>query len=146
VARRSTRKIVLDSSVIVKWFTKEEGSSSALKLLDSFTEAGSLEITISELAFYEVANALRYKPGFSSEDVERCISNLLELELDVKKLDGPLLLESAEAAFVGKVTFYDAVPAAIAKLEGIQCITADVKSQFLPLSLRRYPVRLLEAQ
>jgi len=49
-------------------------------------------------------------------------------------------------AFDGKVTLYDAVPVAIAKLEGMQCITADAKSQFPPLSLKRYPIRLLETE
>jgi len=143
VARRSS-KIVLDTSVVIKWFTKEEGSSSATRILDSFAN-GSLQVAVSALTFYEAANALRYKRDFSSEDVQRCISYLLEMELDVRGLDVGLLVESLRIAFDGNVTFYDAVPAAIAKLEGVQCITADEKSQFTPLSRRHYPIKLLEA-
>lgn len=67
MARRS--KVVLDSSIIVKWFTKEEGSLLALELLDSFIN-GYLTILESELIFY-VANALRCNPDFSSEDLNR---------------------------------------------------------------------------
>lgn len=140
MARRS--KVVLDSSVLVKWFTKEEGSSSALEILDKLTE-GSLLVVISDLTLYEVANALRYKPDFSSEEVKHCISSLLELELEVRELDEKLLSEIAEIAFDGEVTFYDAVPVGIARIEKIRCITADKKTQFVPLSRKGYPIRLL---
>jgi len=133
----------LDSSVIVKWFTKEDGSPAALRILDSFTNS-SLSVMISALTFYELANALTFKPDFSNEDVERCVSHLLQLELEVKELDDALLKESAKIAFEGKVTFYDAVPVGIAKLEKTRCITADRKTQFLPLSQLGYPIRLLE--
>lgn len=141
MARRS--KVVLDSSILIKWFTKEEGSESALRILDSFTN-GSLAISISALSLYEVANALSFKPDFSKENVEQCVSHLLELELEVRELDRALLKESTKIAFDGKVTFYDAVPVGIARLEKIQCITADRKTQFIPLCQEGYPVKLLE--
>ena len=91
-------KLVLDSSVVVKWFTKEEGSPTALRILDSFTN-GSLSVIISTLTFYELANALTFKPDFSNEDVEQCVSHLLQLELEVKQLDEALLKESARDSF-----------------------------------------------
>ncbi len=141
MARHS--KVVLDSSVVVKWFTKEEGSLSALEILDSFIDE-SLPITVSELMFYEVANALRYKPDFSREEVQDCISHLLQLELEVRELDEALISESARIAFDGEVTFYDAVPIGIARLDRTQCVTADRKTQFLPLSRKGYPIKLLE--
>ncbi len=136
-------KIVLDSSVVIKWFTKEEGSASALRILDSFAN-NSLLVTISELTFYETANALRYKPDFSSEDVKRCVSYLMDLELDVRPLHEKLVGEATKVAFDGKVTFYDAVPVSIAHLEKAQCLTADRETQFLPLSRKGYPVKLLD--
>lgn len=142
MARRS-RVVVLDSSVIVKWFTKEEGSLLALGLLDSFTD-GSLAILVSELTLYEVANALRYKPDFSTEELKRCVSQLLELQFEIRKFDIALLNETARIAFEGGVTFYDAVPVAIAMIEKARCITADRKTQFTPLSRKGYPIRLLE--
>ena len=142
MARRS-QVVVLDSSVIVKWFTKEEGSLLALELLDSFTD-GSLAILASELTFYEVSNALRYKPDFSSEEINRCVSHLLGLQFEIKKFDNTLLRETSRIAFDGGVTFYDAVPVAIAKIEKAHCITADRKTQFTPLSRKGYPIRLLE--
>jgi predicted nucleic acid-binding protein len=134
---------VLDSSVVIKWFTKEEGSQSAVRILDSFNDE-SLSIIISDLTFHELANALRYKPDFSPNDVKRCVSQLLELELEVRRLDDELLSESISISFDGGVSFYDAVPVGIAKIEKIPCVTADKKTQFLPLSRKAYPVKLLE--
>ena len=99
---------------------------------------------LSEVSFYEVANALRYKPDFSDEDVQECISRLLKLELEVVKLSEILLRETTKIAFDGQVTFYDAIPVGIAKIEKTMCVTADKRTQFAPLSVKGYPVKLLE--
>ena len=50
-------KVVLDASVIAKWFVEEELSEKALKIRDLCVE-GKLEIFIPELAFLEVLSAL----------------------------------------------------------------------------------------
>lgn len=136
-------KVVLDSSVVVKWFTAEDGSERSISYLDSFTR-GSLSIVVSELAFYEVANALRYNPDFTFMDVRSSVEHLLNLKLDVKSLDTELVKESAQIAFDCNVTFYDAVPVALAKIEKVKCITADRTSQFAKLSPRGYPIELLD--
>ena len=136
-------KVVLDSSVIVKWFATEDGSEKSISYLDSFIK-GSLSIAVSELVFYEVANALRYNPDFTSSDVKSSVEHLLNLKLDAKSLNAKLVKESAEIAFDCNVTFYDAVPIALAKIEKVQCITADRTSQFARLSPKGYPVKLLE--
>jgi predicted nucleic acid-binding protein len=47
------REIVLDSSVVVKWFSEETKSNEALKLLDSYIQ-GTVELTISEILICEV--------------------------------------------------------------------------------------------
>ena len=136
-------KVVLDSSVIVKWFATEDGSEKSISYLDSFIK-GSLSIAVSELVFYEVANALRYNPDFTPSDVKSSVEHLLNLKLDAKSLNAKLVKESAEIAFDCNVTFYDAVPIALAKIEKVQCITADRTSQFARLSPKGYPVKLLE--
>jgi predicted nucleic acid-binding protein len=42
------REIVLDSSVVIKWFSSETKSVEALKLLDSYIQR-TVELTISEI-------------------------------------------------------------------------------------------------
>ena len=140
VARQD--QIVLDSSVIVKWFTQEEGSDRAVELMESFVR-GSLAILASSLSLYEVANALRYKSDFKAEDVRNSLAQLMSLRLEVKALTPRLVGEAARIAFEGNVTFYDALPVALAQLEKTSCITADRSTQFARLSPRGYPIRLL---
>jgi predicted nucleic acid-binding protein len=45
--------LVLDASVIVKWFCEEEYTDIALRLRDRFF-VGELTIVVPELMFYEV--------------------------------------------------------------------------------------------
>lgn len=50
---------VLDSSVIIKWFSEEEDTDIALSLRERNIN-GELMIAVPDLSLYEVANALRY--------------------------------------------------------------------------------------
>jgi predicted nucleic acid-binding protein len=56
MARRS-KIVVLDSSVAVKWFSNEAKSDETINVMDSHVE-GSIEFSVSEPLFYEVANAV----------------------------------------------------------------------------------------
>jgi predicted nucleic acid-binding protein len=79
------RQVVLDSSVVVKWFSKEDKSEEALKLLDSYLQ-GTVELVVSELLFYEVGNALRFKPDYDAEKLKKALTNLFHLQLKVTHL------------------------------------------------------------
>ncbi|MEM2082365.1 MAG: type II toxin-antitoxin system VapC family toxin [Candidatus Bathyarchaeia archaeon] len=57
-------RIVVDASVLVKWFVDEEGSREALAIRRRYVE-GEVEIVARELIIFETLNALRYKGGFS---------------------------------------------------------------------------------
>ena len=62
-----TPQVTLVSSVAVKWYSKETKSIEALAILDSFVQ-GSVELTVSDILFCEVGNALRYKPDYHAEN------------------------------------------------------------------------------
>ncbi len=53
-------EVVVDASVVVKWFVKEEGSEEALRLRDRYVE-GEIQIIAPELITFEVLNALYFK-------------------------------------------------------------------------------------
>ena len=53
-----------------------------------------------------------------------------------------MLRRSAEIAFDGGVTIYDALPVAVAEKNGTVCVTADERTQYSRLK-EKYPVRLL---
>ncbi len=50
---------VLDSSVIIKWFSEEEETKKALELREKYIN-GEIVIAVPDLLVYEIANALRY--------------------------------------------------------------------------------------
>jgi len=52
--------LVLDASVLLKWFLQEPGSDSALELKHRYLE-GDVAIALPDLALYEVPNVLRFK-------------------------------------------------------------------------------------
>ena len=136
------REIVLDSSVVVKWFSTETKSVEALKLLDSYIQ-GTVELTISEILICEVGNALRYKPDYDTQKWKTALAQLFNLHMNVTHLNEDLTIRTGEIAYEGKVTFYDALPVAIAEHKKTICITADEETQYKKLQPKDYPIELL---
>ena len=135
-------KLSLDSSVVIKWFSEEEDTDRALRILDAYIN-GSLDLLVSHLLFYEVINALRYKPDFTIENLKRAIEALFKLHVKIIGLDEKTMMLSAEIALEDDVTIYDAIPVATAEIEKATCITADEKTQYSKLK-RRHPIILLK--
>jgi predicted nucleic acid-binding protein len=136
------REIVLDSSVVVKWFSTETKSVEALKLLDSYIQ-GTVELTISEILICEVGNALRYKPDYDTPKWKTALAQLFNLHMNLTHLTEDLITRTGEIAYEEKVTFYDALPVAIAENKKTICITADEDTQYKKLQPKHYPVELL---
>jgi len=135
-------QVVLDSSVVVKWFSKEAKSDKAVRLMDSHVE-GSVELLVSELLFCEITNALRYKPDFNVEKLKNATGQLFNLHMNVMPLTEKLLARAVEIAYDGDVTLYDALPVALAEHRKTVCITADEETQYRKLRMKGYPVELL---
>lgn len=133
---------MLDSSVAVKWFSREEGSEEALELMDRHVE-GSIRLWVVDIAYGEVANALRYNPGFGLDGLTRAVELIYGLHLGSEPITEGLLRRSAEIAFDGDVTIYDALPVALAEAKGALCVTGDMKTQFSRLSPKGYPLEPL---
>ena len=96
------REIILDSSVVVKWFSSEAKSVEALALLDSYTQ-GTVELVVSEVLYCEVANALRYKPDYDVQKWKTAIAQLFNLHMNVTHLTQDLTTRTDEIAYDGKV-------------------------------------------
>ena len=136
------REIVLDSSVVVKWFSTESKSVEALKLLDSYLQ-GTVELTISEILICEIGNALRYKPDYDIQKWKTALAQLFNLHMNLIHLTEDLTSRTGEIAYEGKVTFYDALPVAIAEHRKTICITADEETQYKKLKPKDFPIELL---
>lgn len=135
-------KLSLDSSVAIKWFSEEEDTDKALKIRDLHVK-GDVELIVSHMLFYEVINALRYKPDFTINHLNRAIDALFKLHMKMYEFNEKILKRCSEIAVNEGVTVYDAMPVAIAESEKTLCVTADEKTQYNRLK-GRYPIILLK--
>ena len=60
--------IILDASVVVKWFSEEEYIDNALEIREKI-RMGEERVVVPDLLLYELANALKYNPRFDANDV-----------------------------------------------------------------------------
>ena len=60
--------IILDASVVVKWFSEEEYTDKALEIRERI-RMGEERVIVPDLLLYELANALKYNPSFNCERV-----------------------------------------------------------------------------
>lgn len=119
-------QVILDASVIVKWFSKEKGHEKALEILNQVVER---EIVLIEpdLVFYELINALWFGKKLSIRKINRILMEFINLEPKVFLVHPDLTSEILKLINKYPITAYDAVYIALANLEKIPLITADTK-------------------
>ena len=119
---------VLDTSVVFKWFSEsnEADVGSAHRLRRGILE-GTYSITVPDLLFYELANALRYHPGLSPEEVIMAVDAIFNLEFDVRSISTELAASAVKLGYSLNITVYDACFLALAQKEKKTLITADYK-------------------
>lgn len=118
--------LILDASVVVKWFSEEEDSETARSIRDKFFK-GVLNIAVPNLLFYEVANALRYNHVLTEKEKIQAAKDVYAVEFDVVGLDDTLLTATLLTALKYEISFYDAVYIAVAKEADCRYITADAQ-------------------
>lgn len=137
-------RFVLDTSVIVKWFSTidEVDTKSALWLRQGLYE-NTCQIIIPDLALYELSNALRYNPNFTVEDVTAAIYSLVEMGLTIRAVAPDILVRAIELAYQYDVTLYDAYFLALAAKTEVMLVTADYKF-YQRVGETKFVVRLAE--
>ena len=121
------KKFVLDTSVVVKWFSGDEDDAEHANKLRHQIQEGLCVITIPDLLFYELANALRHNPNFTAEDVRVALESVFDMEFDIRKVDSSVIANAIDIAFKFNVTVYDAYFLALSQLESKPFVTADYK-------------------
>ena len=121
-------KYVLDTSVVIKWFSEyaEDDLDKALGIRDNILGAEHSAI-IPDLVFYELANALRYNSRFNEKDVIDAVNSVFDIGLDVKAIEPAIMRHAVKIAYKYNVTVYDSFFLALAQVENIPFITADYK-------------------
>lgn len=124
-----SKKIVVDSSVIVKWLNSQNEkylTQTDKLLLDC--EKGKITLIAPELAKYEVGNALLYKE-METTLTHASLSTLYSLPIEFIPLTEEEASDSLDIARENKVTFYDAVFVNLTKKIGAVLVTDNPKHQ-----------------
>lgn len=119
--------IVIDSSVVFKWFDEtEEGSAQALQILHDHLSKNN-DIFVPGLILYEVTNAWSTKSVLKFEEIIGNLKLLKKYSLKIKEVDFNILEKAISISKKYKVSVYDAVYAVLAKEKKCLLITADKK-------------------
>lgn len=118
---------VIDTSVAVKWFSKDENDSEiALQLRQQMLD-GHCSMIAPDLLIYELTNALRYNPNFTNKDVNAALDSIFNMSIDIKNVDASVVVRAIDIAFRFNVTVYDAYFMALSQIEKKHFLTADYK-------------------
>jgi predicted nucleic acid-binding protein len=121
---REAAPLVVDASIVVKWFVPEHDSASALKLRDAHKN-GRITLFAPDLMPYELANALRYRAALSEADLKSAIESLFELDLTLITPSAKSISRTTSLARKLDVSVYDATYLELSETLECQVITSD---------------------
>src|SRR4030067_2056033 len=91
--------VLLDSSVVLKWFRKDEiWREAALKLREAYF-AGHMVIFVPDLLIYEIANVLRYKPDLTQLQVQEALKSLYDMKIRMGEISQLMIMEGIQLAY-----------------------------------------------
>ncbi len=117
-------KVVIDASIVVKWFLEEEYSDKALKLRNDYVR-GIISLAAPSLMIYEVLNALKYSGVYSREELKETGISLNKYGFELFDLEDDFKELTIEIAVDNNMTIYDASYIALARKLGTVLYTAD---------------------
>jgi predicted nucleic acid-binding protein len=121
-------KLVVDSSVVVKWLSAEPHSAEALRILDDYQQ-DLLRLCAPDLIYAEVGNVIWKKhrfQGVSAADAQLMIDGLLGLSLTLTSTSA-LLDDAFRLAVAHQRSVYDMLYIALSIRESCRVVTADEK-------------------
>ena len=114
-------EVVLDASVVLKWFATEQlGSSEARKLRNDY-EAGRLSVVVPALLLLELVNVAGRRWGWDEDALLELAQALGDLSFEVDEPELQLV-----ASWVARgLTAYDAAYVALAVERDLSLVTDD---------------------
>ena len=119
-------KVVVDSSVVIKWFVAEPYSSEARRLLNEY-EMGTLALLAPDLLYAEIGNIVWKKQrfqGLAASDARSIIEAFRMLTFSLTS-SATLLDDAYHLAVAHQRTVYDALYLALSMREQCRYLTAD---------------------
>ncbi|MBZ8181549.1 type II toxin-antitoxin system VapC family toxin [Oscillatoria salina] len=121
-------KLVVDSSVAIKWFIPQPYSSEAQKILNAY-QSGSLLLLAPELIYAEVGNIVwklsRFQ-GLSETDAVAILDGFCSINISVTPL-ASLLNDAYQLAVTHERSVYDSLYVVLSLRQNCQFVTADQK-------------------
>ncbi len=121
-----TESMVVDASVVVKWYITEKYSEEALRIRDKHVN-GEIQLLAPSLLPYEVINALKYSNLYTKDELSLATISLLNYGIRLQPVTVGYAEKIVEIAVENNVTIYDASYIALAVIKGTRMITADEK-------------------
>ncbi len=118
-------RLVLDASVVAKFFLHEEESDTALEIKAAYI-SGDFEILAPSLIIYEIINLFKYR-GFSAAEIRQVLLAIHNYGFSIVEIDNQLADKIVELCIKHDVTAYDASYIAVALVENAVFFTADKK-------------------
>lgn len=118
------REVVLDASVVLKWFHSEgEAHAAAARALREEFEAGELKAVAPPLLWLEILNVAARRWRWGVPSLEALATSLSELGFELVEPEPEVI-----ARWAGQgLTAYDAAYVAVAEETGVPVITDDAQ-------------------
>lgn len=120
--------LVIDASVVIKFYVPEILSDKAVEALSRVTD-GELLLYAPDLVYPETGNILWKKQRrreLTSEEVDEVANAIIALPMIIES-SKPIIPLAVSIAMLSGITVYDAMYVAIARIYETKMITADKK-------------------
>ena len=127
MSREAFHRLVVDTSVAVKWFFDEPESSAAVNLLEE-ARAGRLALVVPDLVYPEFGNAVRkrvVRDGLAPEDGAVVVAAFTRVAFHAVLPTRLLVPAAYRLALESGATVYDAIFLAAAGRAKAALVTAD---------------------
>lgn len=114
-------EVVLDASVVLKWFAPEERGTVEARHLRREYEAGRSSVSVPALLFLELLNVAGRRWGWGEDALIELAEALDDLRFEL----GDPELHSVASWVARGLTAYDAVYVALAEERGLALVTDD---------------------
>ncbi len=117
--------VVLDTSVVIKWFRQGEVLADRALVLRSAYLEGQTLVSVPTLMAHELANVLRYKNDLTTVQVEDAVQSLFDMGLEWVWPSAAVMRRAVVIARECDTTVYDTAFVALTEALDAAFITAD---------------------